>query len=71
MGNPDSSAWSLRVNRSPNATEFTPGVMETLITMAGIPEAYYFAPDSSHLKRIYEEVARDIDCPPESFWGRR
>ncbi len=43
----------------------------TLREMAGDPARYYFAPDSSHLARIYGEVARDIDCPAERFWGRR
>ena len=43
----------------------------TLREMAGDPARYYFAPDSSHLAWIYGEVARDIDCPPERFWGRR
>ncbi len=41
----------------------------SLIEMAGDVGRYYFAPDSSHLQRIYHEVARDIDCPAEMFWG--
>jgi len=42
-----------------------------LVEMAGNRSRYHFAPDSGHLKQIYSEVARDIDCPPEDFWGQR
>jgi uncharacterized protein YegL len=43
----------------------------TLVEMAGDRSRYFFAPDSSHLLRIYQEVAYDIDCPAADFWGRR
>jgi Mg-chelatase subunit ChlD len=43
----------------------------TLIEMAGDKSRYFFAPTSSHLTTIYSEVARDIDCPAEEFWGKR
>jgi Mg-chelatase subunit ChlD len=43
----------------------------TLTEMAGSRSRYYFAPDSSNLHQIYTEVARDIDCPADDFWGRR
>jgi Mg-chelatase subunit ChlD len=43
----------------------------TLVEMAGARRRYSFAPDSSHLMRIYAEVAHDIDCPVEDFWGTR
>jgi hypothetical protein len=43
----------------------------TLVEMAGSRGRYYFAPDSGHLRRIYGEVAHEIGCPPEQFWGRR
>jgi Mg-chelatase subunit ChlD len=43
----------------------------SLIEMAGGRSRYHFAPDSSHLEAIYAEVAHDIDCPAEDFWGRR
>ncbi len=43
----------------------------TLIEMAGDRSRYYFAPDSKHLEHIYAQVAHDIDCPAEDFWGQR
>ena len=43
----------------------------TLIEMAGGASRYYFAPGSRDLKRIYTDVAHDIACPAERFWGRR
>lgn len=42
-----------------------------LIEMASNRSCYYFAPNSSHLRKIYGEVARDIECPAEQFWGKR
>jgi len=29
------------------------------------------APDSAALAAIYAEIARDIACPVEGFWGQR
>ncbi len=43
----------------------------TLRTIAGDDERYYFAPDSGDLARIYSEIARDLMCPGEKFWGGR
>ena len=42
-----------------------------LVEMAGDRRRYYFAPDSRDLERIYGEIAYDIACPREGFWGRR
>jgi len=44
---------------------------QRLKVMAGDSARYYYAPDSGQLLRIYGEIARDIQCPPERFWGGR
>ncbi len=76
MGTPGDELAAARDVREAGVQLFTIGLGSdvdegTLIEMAGAPNRYYFAPDSSHLERIYSQVARDIDCPPESFWGGR
>lgn len=41
-----------------------------LVDMAGDDARYRFAPDSADLARIYAEIAQDIACPVEGFWGQ-
>lgn len=40
----------------------------TMLAMVEDERRYFFAPDSSHLRLIYEEVARDLRCPGQRFW---
>jgi len=39
--------------------------------MASKPEYYYHAPDGEDLLAIYDEIAGEIPCPAEAFWGGR
>jgi hypothetical protein len=32
---------------------------------------YYEAPDAERSSHIYSEIAYEIGCPRERFWGRR
>jgi uncharacterized protein YegL len=75
-GTPGTELVAARNVRNAGMSLYTIGLGEdvdqpTLVAMAGGGGRYYFSPDSSHLKRIYADVAHDIDCPGEAFWGRR
>jgi|GEM_PF-5489404 hypothetical protein len=39
--------------------------------MAPKPEYFYRAPDGEDLLAIYAEIADEIPCPAEAFWGGR
>ena len=39
--------------------------------IASKPEYFYRAPDGEDLLAIYREIAAEIPCPKEAFWGRR
>ena len=75
-GRPGAETDAAEVVRAAGIVLYTIGLGDdadkmTLELMAGDRRRYFFAPDSSHLRRIYTEVAHDIDCPAEDFWGRR
>lgn len=42
-----------------------------LAEVAGDPSRRYLAPDPSDLEAIYAQIAGEIPCPAEAFWGRR
>jgi Mg-chelatase subunit ChlD len=44
---------------------------QTLRTIAGSDDRYYFAPDSGDLARIYGGIAKDLMCPGVHLWGGR
>ena len=57
-------------------TIFTIGLGEhldlwALEAMASRSSYFYRAPDAEDLKAIYEEIAVEIPCPVEDYWGRR
>lgn len=75
-GEPEADLEVARDVRDSGMRLYTIGLGEdvdeaALIEMAGSPERYFFAPDSSHLARLYGQIAVEIDCPAEDFWGRR
>jgi Mg-chelatase subunit ChlD len=39
--------------------------------MASKPEYFYLAPDGEDLLAIYREIAAEIPCPSDAFWGGR
>jgi Mg-chelatase subunit ChlD len=39
--------------------------------MASKPEYFFHAPDGEDLRAIYREIAAEIPCPAEEFWGSR
>ena len=41
-----------------------------LVRMAGDARRYHIAPDSATLAAIYAEIAQEIACPVEAFWGQ-
>ena len=42
-----------------------------LATVAGDPVRRYLAPEPADLAAIYAQIAGEIPCPAEAFWGRR
>jgi uncharacterized protein YegL len=42
-----------------------------LVAMASQPSWYYEAADGEDLPTIYEAIAVDLPCPPDTHWGRR
>jgi uncharacterized protein YegL len=42
-----------------------------LATLVGSPDRVYLSPAVEQLRDIYGEIAREIPCPPEAFWGGR
>jgi Mg-chelatase subunit ChlD len=44
---------------------------EALRQIASAPEFFYRAPDAEDLADIYRQIAVEIPCPKEEFWGRR
>jgi uncharacterized protein YegL len=44
---------------------------EALTQMASKPEYFYRAPDAEDLAGIYQQIAVEIPCPMDEFWGRR
>ena len=42
-----------------------------LCEMASNPEYFYHAPDGGDLLAIYREIAAEIPCPSDAFWGGR
>jgi Mg-chelatase subunit ChlD len=59
VGRPDASDPIDRINP------------QLLCAVASVPSMYYETPDAEDLKAIYSEIAQDIMCPAEQFWGRR
>ena len=39
--------------------------------IAGSATRLFLAPSPADLARIYEQVAGEVPCPPEAYWGRR
>jgi hypothetical protein len=39
--------------------------------MAAKPEYFYRAPAAEDLAGIYQQIAVEIPCPRDEFWGRR
>jgi Mg-chelatase subunit ChlD len=44
---------------------------DALEQIASGPESFYRAPDAEQLADIYRQIAVEIPCPAESFWGGR
>jgi Mg-chelatase subunit ChlD len=44
---------------------------DALQEMATTPEQFYHAPTADELADIYRQIAVEIPCPKEEFWGRR
>jgi Mg-chelatase subunit ChlD len=44
---------------------------DALTQIASRPEYFYLAPDAEELAGIYQQIAVEIPCPPEAFWGGR
>ncbi len=42
-----------------------------LAVVAGGTQRRYLAPEPGDLAAIYDEIAGEIPCPPEAYWGRR
>lgn len=67
-----------QVARGDSITIFTIGLgrdhelnVAELREMASKPDYYFHAPDGEDLLAIYDEIAAEIPCPSDSFWGRR
>jgi hypothetical protein len=66
------------VARGDSITIFTIGLgrdhelnVAELREMASKPDYYFHAPDGEDLLAIYDQIAAEIPCPSDSFWGRR
>jgi uncharacterized protein YegL len=44
---------------------------EQLVAMASKPAWYYETADAEDLDQVYAEIAVNLPCPPEMYWGRR
>ena len=44
---------------------------DALERMASKPEHFYHTPSAEVLAGIYREIAVEIPCPAEGFWGGR
>jgi len=45
--------------------------LEALAAMASRPRYFYRTEDAEQLARIYAEIAVEIPCPSDGYWGRR
>jgi Mg-chelatase subunit ChlD len=57
-------------------TVFTVGLgsdldYDALATMASHPAFFFHAPTPAQLESIYRQIAGEIPCPPDQYWGRR
>jgi Mg-chelatase subunit ChlD len=77
--NPDPVEWAVaRASEAKSAgiVIFTIGLgneldREALREMATTPDHFYHAPTADDLSDIYRQIAVEIPCPKEEFWGRR
>jgi secreted protein with Ig-like and vWFA domain len=73
---PDAAVREADAAKADNIVIFTIGLgedlnLDALEAMASKPSHYYRAPDGEVLADIYAEIAVEIPCPSDRYWGKR